>query len=486
VGVIRKNIIWLLVSQVASWLITFVVLIVVPDQLGTDEFGAFSFAQGYISFFALGANLGTAVFISRAVARDHSLVGSYVVNGAILAFTLVMSASVVALGLGLALGYERETLLLIAILCAGLVPQIVSAPFHGGLGGMEIIARPARWAAIQAWVAGAVGVLVVWLGWGVVAYAVVQSVSFVIIFVALLVMIWPYIRGHFHFDSRVFRLLFRGGLPLLALSALTLIYGTIDVPILHSISGNDAVAWYTVAYRWIGIPIFIATAVVNAYFPSFSAHGGTLTPEFSRLVNRAVKLVAFVSLPAAVGTVMVADDLIHVFYEPDYDNSIVLVRILAAHVPIAAVTTILATALVAASRLRRYIIFAVSAAVLNPLACIVTINLAQQWWDNGAIGAAVVTAATEIAILVGAMSVRLPGVMDRKTITTCLRMTAAALTMVPVLLVFGDLPLLLQMVVGAACFAVGTFIFRVLRPTDVRAFVADARSRLGRQAPVET
>ena len=67
----------------------------------------------------------------------------------------------------------------------------------------------------------------------------------------------------------------------MALAFFNLIYGTIDVPILDFISGDDAVAWYAVAYRWVGIPVFIATAVVAAYFPRFSAHGKARSPEFA-------------------------------------------------------------------------------------------------------------------------------------------------------------------------------------------------------------
>ena len=74
-------------------------------------------------------------------------------------------------------------------------------------------------------------------------------------------------------DPSVVRSLVRGGIPLMALTIFNLIYGTIDVPILGFITDNVQVGWYSLAYRWVGIPIFVATAVVSAYFPRFSAHG---------------------------------------------------------------------------------------------------------------------------------------------------------------------------------------------------------------------
>ena len=77
-----------------------------------------------------------------------------------------------------------------------------------------------------------------------------------------------------------------GGAPLLALSFLNLLYGTLDVPILHAIAGSEPVGWYGVALRWVGIPLFITTAVGAAYYPAFSGHGKPVDKEFAPLVNR--------------------------------------------------------------------------------------------------------------------------------------------------------------------------------------------------------
>ena len=58
--------------------------------------------------------------------------------------------------------------------------------------------------------------------------------------VATALMVRPFVRGHRVFDFRIWRLLVVGGVPLLALTFLNLIYGTLDVPILHAIVGERA------------------------------------------------------------------------------------------------------------------------------------------------------------------------------------------------------------------------------------------------------
>ncbi len=119
------------------------------------------------------------------------------------------------------------------------------------------------------------------------------------------------------------------------------------------------------------------------------------------------------SVPAAIGLAMVADDLIPALYDPQYDPSIVLIQILAGHVPLAAMDTVLAVALIASNRQSRYLWVSVGAAVFNPIACVVLIHWANDRYGNGAIGAAIVTVATELIVMVGAIVLRVPGVLDR-------------------------------------------------------------------------
>ena len=91
-----------------------------------------------------------------------------------------------------------------------------------------------------------------------------------------------------------------------------------------------------------------------------------MTKEFAPLVNRAVQIVLFVTIPASFGLIFVADDLIRLIYNQDFDSSIVLIRILAIGIPIIAIDTVLATALIAADRVKGYLAVAAIAACLQP------------------------------------------------------------------------------------------------------------------------
>jgi O-antigen/teichoic acid export membrane protein len=269
----------------------------------------------------------------------------------------------------------------------------------------------------------------------------------------------------------------------MTLTIFNTIYGTIDIPILGSLTNETQVGWYSLAYRWVTIPTFIATAAITAYFPRFSAHGRPITEEFPRLVNECNRLVLLVSIPAAVGLAMVADSLIHDLYDPEFGPTIVLIQILAIHVPIAAMDTVLGSALVASNRLRKYVYVSVVAAALNPIACFALIPWTDDRYGNGAIGAAIATVGTELFILVGALMLRSPGVLDLRASWNAVRIVAAGLTIIPVLLVADPLPLGVRIVLGVATYGVAIIAFRAVTGDDLRLVTSMVKARRRRPVP---
>ena len=485
-NVIRKNIFWLLVSQLATWVATLASLVVVPNSLGSTEFGTFAYAVSYMQFFMLLAGLGTSTYLARAIARDHGLVASHVWNAVLLKFVLWAALSVVAIAVAYLIGNRGQTLLLVVIASTGMLPYLLGEVFAGALTGMQRMARPAMWVVAQVYFQTILGILVLELGGGVVLYTIVITIGPVIPTCATALMVRPYVRGNRILDFHIWRLLVVGGIPLLGLSFFTLLYGSLDVPILHALAGSDPVGWYGVAKRWVGMPVFIVTAVTLAYFPSFSMHGETVTEAFAPLVNRASHIVLFVTIPASVGLVFTADDLVRLIYRDAYDSSIVLIQILAIGLPIMALDTVLATALVASNRLKGYLIVAGIAATLNPIASAIAINITDTRYGNGAIGAAMVTVATELWVLVGALHFRSPGVVDRTELGRIGRIVAATAAMVPFLYLSAGWPLAVQVLLGLSAYAVASLVFGSISLAELRSEVAQmtrARAQAGRSEP---
>ena len=477
---VARNLVFLLVSQLATWTITSIVLVTVPDRLSPEGWGTFGFATTYVQFFTLAASLGTVVLLTKLVARDPSTLGELGYNALVLRIISAIVLSAAAIALAVLIGTTGDALVLVALGCVGMLFLVVNDVFVGAQAGLEVMGRAAMWSVVQTYLASVIGLVVVFQGGGVVPFGAAFFLAPVVPMIANGFKVWPWLRASRRIDLGIWRMLVTAGIPLTLLTSLNLIYGTIDIPILNGIAGETTVGWYTLAYRYVAIPIFIATAAVAAFFPSFSAHGATMSDEFSRQVNRALRLVLLVSIPAAAGIAVMAEDIVGFFHTESFQPAVPVMQLLALHIPLAAVGVILGMSLIASDRHSRYILVALGAAIISPIAAVSMINWSVDQYDNGAIGAAITTVAVEVFVMVGALALRAPGVFDRRTIVFTGRILVAGGAMALVVWVL-DPGLLVGILVGIVSYAVAVVAVRAIRVGEIRGglqgVVATLRSR---------
>jgi len=73
-----------------------------------------------------------------------------------------------------------------------------------------------------------------------------------------------------------------------------------------------------------------------------------------------------------------------------------------------------------------------------------------------------------VFIMVGAFVVRPRGVLDGHALGMNLRIVAASAVMIPVLLLAGSLPLVVQILLGVVTYAAASVLFRAISLSDVR------------------
>ncbi|HVE19830.1 MAG TPA: flippase [Ilumatobacteraceae bacterium] len=482
-NLIRRNLVWLLFAQTATWVVSISLLLVAPRILGDRTFGDLSFVIVFVSFFELVANMGTNTFVVKSIARDADSLGRYVVSAVVMKLCLALVLAGLALVVGASLGLSHTMLFLIGAYSAGMVINSVGTTIGAALTGLQLIADLAKWNIVQCYVGGIAGVLIL-LGHGsVIAFAVVFNLAFIIPIPFNLRRLWPYVAGNRRIEPRLWPVIMKGGFPFFILAGLLVLYGTIDVPLLQAMSGSEAVGWYALAYRWVSVPAFFAASVATAFFPALSAEGVELAPSFGSLANRAARIAVLVATPAAIGIALVADPFVTFLYGAEFRESVPLLRILALHIPIVSLDIVLGSVAMAADRQRRWVIISVIATIFNPVLNLVAIPQAERLFDNGAIGAAVVTVFTEIILLVGGIAIRPKGVLDRTTVNGLLRIVLASSTMIPVVLLVRDAPLAVQIGAGAATYVLSSLLLRTISIDEIRGWTGALGRRGGRGSP---
>ncbi len=468
---IKRNLVWLTASQIATWTGALVLLVVVPRHVGVNDYGLYQFAFAFVGYFMLVALLGSNTFLVKTIARDQSLVGPYVVNSIALKFLITGALSLLAIGLAVALQFDSLTIVLVEVACLMMLTFVLNDVVGAALQGMQKVGNFAVWRVVQM-VAACVAVFYLFhQGRGVVAYAMVTPIVALIPFVANTVNLWPWLKGSLRIDLTVWNTLIRGGAPFLIWSAILLVYGTIDIPLLKALSGPAAVAWYALAYAWIAMPASFSSIVVQATMPSMSASGAdkSSSRELARVANRSLCVVAFVGIPASVGIALVAADVFALLnYQAGFEHAVPLIQILALHIPIVGIDMVLGSALIAVDRQRIWTITACGAAAMNILLNLVAIPVTDHLFGNGAIGAAIVTVTTEVFMMVCALALRPNGVMDRFTVSFSVRCVVASVAMIPPVLLLSSAPVAVQILLGMVVYAVvsiaiGTISLKGLR-----------------------
>ena len=323
-----------MLSQGATWFVSIVLLIVVPGELGEALYGEFTFAFMYMTFVSLVAAFGTHQYLTKTVARRTDEVGRYVWNTVLLRTVSALSIGGLALLFGVLVGFDSLRMTLVAVFGIGMVLDVVNGALAGGLQGLQQMGRPALLLVARSYAGAIIGIPLLLATGSVVWYALAFNVVAIIPLIGNALGLRAALRGHHDVDLPLWREIVVGGAPFFVLSALTVLYGAVDIPMIDAFTDSETVGWYGLSYKWISMPAFVAAAVATATFPALSAQGVELGPGFSRMANRAMQLVVFVSAPCAIGMALVAEDFIAFLYGEEFQQAVPLMQILALSVPI--------------------------------------------------------------------------------------------------------------------------------------------------------
>ncbi len=209
---------------------------------------------------------------------------------------------------------------------------------------------------------------------------------------------------------------------------LSAIYNKVDVSMLGIITTKESVGYYSYAHRIIEIVITLCVSVSTVFMPQMSVLYGKDKEKFERLVDIGIRVLLFISVPAAVGIFILAPQTISLMLGASFIPASATVRILTAMIIIKPMANLLCYQLIISTgnerkRLPAFIIAVVLNIGLNSF-------MIPLWQHNGAALASVIS---ELAINTVLVVIIAKLVHIRVDIPTLLKVLAAtALMAVPV------------------------------------------------------
>ena len=118
-------------------------------------------------------------------------------------------------------------------------------------------------------------------------------------------------------------------LIVLALSLfLSSVYSKLDITMLGSMSTKTAAGLYTNAHKIIEMIITACTSISAVFLPRLSYYYKHDREKFTQLIDSGIKILSFISIPAAVGLFVLAPQAIELLYGKEFIPSASTVRIL--------------------------------------------------------------------------------------------------------------------------------------------------------------
>lgn len=463
-----RNAVALSFARPLTWAAAIGMAILLPRYLGDVNLGKINFAFAFADWCGLLASLGISTYLTKEVARRDNEAASLILNALLLRLVLSLGVGSLAMLFASMLDYDELTLQLIYLLSVHMLLTVIVGVLVGALQGMQHLRIVAVIDSLSKLAQLGLVATALWAGYGPVGVAVAFVLSDAIAIVAFLYVVWRRggLRGRP--ELRTWWSLTRGGVPFLVWETALLTYARVDVIIMSMFAHAAVLGWYNAAYRLISIPLFFPVIVMTVTFPALSA--AARDPAlFRSIARRAVQTAVLATVPAALGLMLLADKLIEFLgYPESFAGSVVPIMLLATTLPLVAVNMIVGAALAAQDRQRQWAIAGVGAAILNPAFNLIAIPYTQTEFGNAGIGAAAVTALTEVYLLVAGQYLLPRGLFDFSTVVGALRCLLAGLAMASVVWLVRDLPILLSVPIGGLVYCGASLLLGAVSLGDVR------------------
>lgn len=348
---IAKNTGLLFISQIITYIMSFIALIYTARYLGALNFGTLSFALSLAGILTIFTDIGLSSLMTRELARDKSMVKKYTGNVIMLKIVLSLATVLFSILLIYFLNYDKQTILVVFLVVLSYVLTSFSQMFYSIFQSQESMEYQSLGQVLNSLFlfVGVIGAI--YVGLNVLYFAMAYFISSGIVTCYTLVIY----RNLFsfpkmEFNSKFCKKLVKEALPL----SLAMIFSTIafrvDTVMLSAMVGNTAVGWYNASYRLIEALMFIPAVFTAAIYPVTSNFYVSSHNSLKIVYKKSFEYLTILSIPLVVAVTLLADKIILIIYGGQYIESVIALQILVWSIPFIFLTYMFSTIMISINR----------------------------------------------------------------------------------------------------------------------------------------
>lgn len=332
---IAKNTTVLFIATLVSYILALFTTSYSGKYLGPEGFGIISLALALTGIFSVFTDLGLNTLMVREIARDKLSTNKYITTTALMKiFTSILTFLLMALTVYL-LKYPP----LVANVIYLITFSIILAAFYGSLNSvfqayekMEYISIGNALNAVFV----LAGILItMYFNLGILALASVYIIAGLIVLIyTIIVYLLKFPAIKLDIDLKFGKSLFKEAIPFGITNIFSIIYYSIGTIMLSKMVNIEVVGWYSAAYRLMQVFLSFYTVYLSAVFPVMSKFHETAEDSLKFTFERSYKYLLIISIPIAVGTTLLADKIILLFFGKGFDPAVLCLQILIWTIPI--------------------------------------------------------------------------------------------------------------------------------------------------------
>jgi O-antigen/teichoic acid export membrane protein len=326
---IARNTGLLMIASLFSNIMAFIWTIYTASYLGTVGFGILSAALALTGIFSVLADLGLSTYSTKEIAKDNKKTKKYLANVALIkVFLAIVSFAILYITVILK-DYPAQSMNVTLIIGIYMLFTSFTALFNAIFQGHQKMEFQTIGNIMNSSLLLFGILLAIYLKGDIITISLAYLfASIVTLLYSIIVTSWKFTVPSFEFDIKFWKETIIKALPFGITGVFTTIYFWIDSVMLSFMQGDAAVGLYNAPYKLLLVMLSLYSVYMLALFPFMSQFYVDSTDALKLTYRRSYKYMLILSLPVAVGTTMLAQEIILFIYTPQYLPSVVALQIL--------------------------------------------------------------------------------------------------------------------------------------------------------------
>ena len=326
---IAKNTTWLTMAYILQKIFAFIYFTLIARWLGADNIGIYTFAISLTTIMSVFIDFGLSPVLIRESAKFKEKANEYLNNTNTAKLVLaVMSylAAIIIVNL-----LHKPALTQIMVYIAGLIMILDSftLSFWAIFRAYQNLKYEAISIIINQILIVVVGLAGVLLKFPLYIIVIALLCGSTFSFFYSLILLKKELKFTFklQWDKTLLKSLFKIAVPFALAGIFTRVYSYVDQILLSTLIGDKALGFYSIAYKATYALQFIPAAFAAAIFPAMSNFYVCAQERLQSIFEKSMYFLIIFSIPIALGTASIADQIILKLYTNEYQPSILTLQI---------------------------------------------------------------------------------------------------------------------------------------------------------------